>query len=286
MSKRLRPIRSLLFAPANRPELIAKFPRYPADAFAIDLEDGTPESEKDAARLALPGIVTSSRERNLKAQLFVRVNAPSSRHAQADLAAVLGLDVDGVILPKLETPAELEEIASRVSRKGRSLQVIGVIETARGAVNVETLAGAAGSVMTALAFGAEDFMTDLGGLRTPEGLEVLYARSRVVLAARAAGLQALDLVFVNIRDDVAFRRDAQMGRQLGYSGKMCIVPRQVEIVNEVFSPSPEEIDRARRLIAAYDSAQASGRGVFEFEGAMVDEPILKRARGILELSGD
>jgi citrate lyase subunit beta/citryl-CoA lyase len=279
-------IRSLLFAPANRPELIAKFPRYPADAFAIDLEDGTPESEKDEARLALPGIVASLRKSSLKAHLFVRMNAFTSRHAQADLVAVLDVDVDGVILPKLETSAELERIALAVGERNRSTQVIGVIETARGAVNVDTLAGSAGSGMTALAFGAEDFMTDLGGQRTPEGLEVLYARSRVVLAARAAGMEALDLVFVNIRDDEGFRRDAQRGRQLGYGGKMCITPRQVEIVNDVFSPSAEEIERARRLIAAYDSAHAGGRGVFEFEGAMVDEPILKRARGILELAGE
>ena len=112
---------------------------------------------------------------------------------------------------------------------------------------------------------------------------MLYARSRVVLAARAARLQALDLVFLNIRDDEGFRRDAQMGRQLGYSGKMCIVPRQVEAANAVFSPSAEEIEHARRLLEAYERAQLSGRGVFEFDGAMVDEPILKRAREILDL---
>jgi citrate lyase subunit beta/citryl-CoA lyase len=164
------------------------------------------------------------------------------------------------------------------------VQLIGVIETGRGAVNVEALAGAQSDHLIGLAFGAEDFITDLGGRRTPEGLEVLYARSRVVLAARAAGLQALDQVFVNIRDDEGFRRDAQAGRQLGYSGKMCIVPRQVQAANVVFSPSAEEIENARRLLAAYDNAQAEGRGVFEFEGAMVDEPILKRARGILEFA--
>ncbi len=152
-------------------------------------------------------------------------------------------------------------------------------------MNVETLA-AHQSPLTALAFGAEDFITDLGGRRTPEGLEVLYARSRVVLAARAAALQALDQVFVNLRDDEAFRWDAEMGRQLGYSGKMCIVPRQVEAANLVFSPSAEEIDRARRLLEAYEDAKGSGHGVFEFEGAMVDEPILKRAREILDLAGN
>jgi citrate lyase subunit beta/citryl-CoA lyase len=114
----------------------------------------------------------------------------------------------------------------------------------------------------------------------------LYARSRVVLAARAAGLEAVDQVFVNIRDDEAFRRDAEMGRQLGYGGKMCVVPRQMVIANEVFSPSPDEIDRSRRLIQAYEAAQAAGRGAIDFEGGMVDEPLLRRAQAIVQLATD
>jgi len=272
----MRPIRTLLFAPANRHELIAKFPRYPADAYAIDLEDGVPEADKKSARAGLPGIVESLRKQDLKGQLLLRTNASRSRNAEADLSAAVQLRMDGAIMPKLETTAELRQFGSA------GIPIIGVIETARGVVNVEALAAAQGSHLSGLAFGAEDFITDVRGRRTAEGLEVLYARSRVVLAARAYGLQALDLVFVNIRDDEGFRRDAEVGRQLGYGGKMCIVPRQVEIANAVFSPSAEEIENARALLQAYDSAQASGRGVFEFNGAMVDEPILKRAREILE----
>ena len=274
----MRTIRSLLFAPANRHELIGKFPRYPADAFAIDLEDGVPEAEKDTARGSLPEIVASLRNQNLKGHLFIRTNAPQSRHATSDLAAAVGVGIDGIILPKLETSAELRQFVAV------GIPIIGVIETARGVANVDHLAAAPSSHLTALAFGAEDFITDVGGQRTPGGLEVLYARSRVVLAARAARCQALDLVYVNIRDDEGFKRDAHLGRQLGYSGKMCIVPRQVEIANAVFSPSAEEVENSRRLLEAYDRAQASGRGVFEFNGAMVDEPILKRAREILELA--
>src|SRR5688572_20050904 len=272
----MRPIRTLLFAPANRHELIAKFPRYPADAYAIDLEDGVPEADKKSARAGLPGIVESLRKQDLKGQLLLSTNASRSRNAEADLSAAVQLRMDGAIMPKLETTAELRQFGSA------GIPIIGVIETARGVVNVEALAAAQGSHLSGLAFGAEDFITDVRGRRTAEGLEVLYARSRVVLAARAYGLQALDLVFVNIRDDEGFRRDAEVGRQLGYGGKMCIVPRQVEIANAVFSPSAEEIENARALLQAYDSAQASGRGVFEFNGAMVDEPILKRAREILE----
>jgi len=132
----MRPIRSLLFAPGNRPELVGKFPRYPADAFAIDLEDAVPEAEKDEARRALPAIVASLREQKLSAQLFIRTNASRSRHAEADLAAALEMSVDGVMMPKLESVNELKKFAAQIDRSGHGVQLIGVIETARGVLNV------------------------------------------------------------------------------------------------------------------------------------------------------
>jgi len=268
-----------LFAPANRHDLLKKLPRYPADAVAIDLEDGTPENEKAAARDGLQDIVAHLRQQHLRAILFVRTNGPGSHHVKADIAVALRASADGLIVPKLETTADLQMIEG-------STPIIGIVETARGVANVEMLVNEDRSRLTGLAFGAEDFITDIGGRRTPEGLEVIYARSRVILAARFAGLQALDQVFTAVRDDDAFRRDAEVGRQLGYGGKMCITPRQVEIANEVFSPSAEEVDRSRRLIQAYEAAQSEGRGTIEFEGNMVDEPLLKRARAVLQLVRD
>jgi len=268
------PIRSLLFAPANRHDLLQKFPKYPADAVAIDLEDGTPEAEKVSARERLPEIVAFLREQSLKSMLFVRTNAPRSTHVAADVAVAVQAQVDGIIVPKVETAGDLDAFDP-------SMPLVGIIETVRGVANAETLVDQQRRHLVALAFGAEDFITDIGGRRTVEGLEVLYARSRVVLAAKLGGLQALDQVFAGIRDDEAFRRDAEMGRQLGYDGKMCITPRQVAIANGAFSPSPEEIDRSRRLIEAYEAAQAAGRGAIEFEGSMIDEPLLRRARAIL-----
>jgi citrate lyase subunit beta / citryl-CoA lyase len=189
------------------------------------------------------------------------------------------MPLDGIVVPKLESVEDLSAFNS-------AAQIIGIIETARGVVNVETIAQGANTHLVALAFGAEDFITDVGGQRSTDGLEVLYARSRVVLAARVTGIQALDQVFVNIRDDETFLHDAEFGRHLGYTGKMCIVPRQIEMANAVFSPSADEIDRSRRLIEEYERAQAQGRGAIEFEGSMVDEPLLKRARAILQLAAD
>jgi citrate lyase subunit beta/citryl-CoA lyase len=286
----MRPIRSLLFAPANRSELIEKFPRYHADAFAIDLEDGTPESDKASARRDLPRTVAFLRDRALKGQLLVRTNDGRSPYLEADLVAALATPIDGIMMPKLGNLADLRRIDAALSdaeaRTGRALALIGLIETAVGIMNVERLATSGDSHLSGLAFGAEDFITDVDGRRTAEGLEVLYARSRVVIAAKAAGLAALDQVFVNIRHDEAFQRDAELGRQLGYGGKMCIVPRQVVMANEIFSPSLEEVERSRRLIHTYEAARAEGHGTIDFDGGMVDEPVLRRAQAIVQLAVD
>jgi citrate lyase subunit beta/citryl-CoA lyase len=165
-------IRSLLFAPANREEMLKKFPRYPADAVAIDLEDGTPENEKAAARDRRPEIIAYLRERHLKAMILVRTNGPRSHHLQADLAVAARTPLDGIIVPKLEVAEDLHKFDS-------AAPIIGIIETARGVANVETLVDQERGGLAGLAFGAEDFITDIGGRRTREGLEVLYARSRV-----------------------------------------------------------------------------------------------------------
>lgn len=280
-------IRSLLIAPGNRPDLLKKFPRCDADAFVIDLEDGTPQAEKVAARRELAGVVAYLRAQGLRGLLFVRTNEPSSQHTDADIDAALRLDIDGLVVPKLAALAEVKRFGSAlagVERGGRRPMVMmGSIETITGVVNVQTLA-TGDPHLCALCFGAEDFVSDIGGRRTAEGLEVLYARSQVVLAAKAAGLNAIDQVVVEIRDDERFRRDSTVGRNLGYSGKMCLLPRQVELANELFSPTRDEIDRSRRLVEAYDAAVAEGRGVIDFEGRMIDPPLLKRAKSVLELA--
>jgi citrate lyase subunit beta / citryl-CoA lyase len=280
-------IRSLLIAPGNRPDLLKKFPRCDADAFVIDLEDGTPEAEKAAARRELAGVVAYLRGQGLRGLLFVRTNEPSSPHTDADLGAALPLDIDGIVVPKLATQAELQRFGAALNgaarRAARPPVPIGSIETARGVVHAQALANG-DPHLCALCFGGEDFISDMGGRRTAEGLEVLYARSQVVLAARAAGLSAIDQVVVEIRDDERFRRDSLAARNLGYGGKMCLLPRQVELANELFSPAPEEIERSQRLVAAYEVAVAEGRGVIDFEGRMIDPPLLKRARSMLELA--
>jgi citrate lyase subunit beta/citryl-CoA lyase len=280
-------IRSLLFAPGNRADLVEKFPRAGADACVIDLEDGTPEAEKAGARRGLAALVAGLRARGGAGLVCVRTNASSSPHAAADLEAALATDIDGLVIPKLDAVADLQRAGAAVREAGRPpgrrpVILIGLIETVAGVVQAHSLAGA-DPALAALAFGGEDFITDIGGRRTPEGREVLYARSQVVLAARAAGLAALDQVVVDLRDEGQFRRDAAEGRNLGYTGKMCLRPRQAALANEIFTPDAEELAWSRRLLAAWDAGRATGRGVVEFEGRMVDAPLLKRARAAIDV---
>lgn len=282
-------IRSLFFAPANRPDLIAKFPRFPADCYVIDLEDGTPPSDKANARATLGTSVASLRAAGLKGLLMIRVNEPASEHYLADLAAAWATDVNGIVIAKLEEHAQLfpalhgAEQRDRIAPRGGPRSIVAGIESIRGVVNALALCAAHPRV-TAVYFGAEDFISEMGGRRTLLGNEVLYARSQVAIAAKAARITALDQAVIEIRDDKQFREDAARGRDLGYDGKICVLPRQVAIANELFSPRPDEVTYARRLIETYDRATSAGLGTIDFEGKMIDGPTLKRAQRIVSLA--
>ncbi|HZP27647.1 MAG TPA: CoA ester lyase, partial [Acidimicrobiia bacterium] len=186
----------------------------------------------------------------------------------------------GVVVPKLESVAQLETVAEALAARGCSeLAVLAGIESAAGVGRVEELLR---PPVTIAYFGAEDFVADMGGVRTPLGREVLFARSRVVLAARLAGVHALDQIVTSFDDEAAFVADAEEGRALGYRGKLCIHPNQVAWSNRVFAPTPDELDRARRLLDAYDAASRGGDSVIVFDGQMVDEPMARRARALLD----
>lgn len=281
-------IRSWLIAPANRRDMVQNFPSRFADCVVIDLEDGTPDTEKAQARSHLPVQVEALRQAKLRSLLYVRVNAPHSIHHLDDIAAAGQTAVDGIVIPKLGTPDQLRGAARALAEAertaGRPLKIIGGIESALGVLNATELAFG-DSHLVALYFGAEDFATDVGGMRrTPGGQEVLYARSRVVLAAKAARLLAIDQGVLEIRDDRRFIEDAEQARDLGYDGKVCVHPRQAELANRVFRPTNEEIDRSRRLLDACREAEQRGIGVIDFEGLMVDGPLIRRAEAICRLS--
>jgi citrate lyase subunit beta/citryl-CoA lyase len=171
-------------------------------------------------------------------------------------------------------------VASAIAATGRPTAILAGIETALGVLNAPQVC-ACSPLLQAVYFGAEDLASDVGARRTPEGHEVLAARSMVLLAARAVRLLAIDQAAVDIRDEARFVRDCGFGRDLGYDGKICLTPGQVALANRAFSPTDAEITHARRLVAAYELASARGQGTFDFEGQMVDTPLLTRARRML-----
>lgn len=280
----LSTLRSLLFAPGNRADLIAKLPRSNPDAIAIDLEDAVPAHLKAEARKIAREAVSALLESKPSCQIFVRTNPVSIQEFHDDIQS-LSEKIDGIVLPKVESSEHLQHAVKELRAHNLShFNIIAGFETARGVENVSGILEQAPEQLKAVYFGAEDFIADMGGERTKEGLEVLYSRSKVVLAARARGLLALDQVVTAFKDDKLFLTDARQAKNLGYSGKLCIHPSQVALARQVFAPSESEVEKAKQLLESYHQAAKQGKGVIEFEGQMVDEPMLVRARAILAAS--
>lgn len=274
--------RSLLFVPAVRKDLIAKVGRYPADAIVVDLEDSTPIGEKAAGRLNAVELVPSLAEQGVCA--FVRVNAPGSGWFKDDIRYGVAEGARGIVVPMAELPASLDHCAKSLAATGQGhLGIIVGLETARGIANAEALLSH--SQVIAGYFGAEDYVADLGGVRTESNQEVHYARSHVALAGRLARKPVLDQVVTNFSDDDRFSKEATQARAMGFAGKLCIHPSQVALANAGFTPSEAEVARAERLLAAYDIAVASGVAAIDFEGQMVDEPLAAQARHLLLAAG-
>ena len=216
--------------------------------------------------------------------MYVRVNGVLTEWFDDDIASGLAPSITGVVVPKLESADQLDVVVEALEAAELAhLHVVAGVETAAG---VEAVRDVFRPPVTVGYFGAEDFVADMGGVRTPGGEEVLYARSRVALAARLAGVHALDQVVPAFRDDERFLADAERGRSIGYRGKLCIHPAQVALANRVFSASPEDVDRARRLLAAYEEALARGEAAIAFEGQMIDEPLARQARTVLANAPD
>jgi citrate lyase subunit beta/citryl-CoA lyase len=272
-------LRSLLFAPASKPDVLRKMPRSAPDGVALDLEDAVPPDGKVAAREHSRAVGAELARDHPDLAVYVRVNPVTTEWFAADVADGVAPESTGIIVPKLESPEQLGTAAAALADAGLGhLHVLAGLESALGVERARDLLRAPVAVAY---FGAEDYIADLGGVRTLESTEVLYARSRVALAARVADVLAIDQVVTQLGADDHFLADAAVGRAIGYRGKLCIHPAQVTLANRTFSPSPEELDRARRLLAAYDDAVARGEAAIAFEGQMVDEPLARHARALV-----
>ena len=281
-------LRSVIFVPGNRPNMLERAKEFTADIIMVDLEDSVPPGEKvnarEIAREWVPVLRSEGR------RVMVRVNSLDTGLTRDELFVLVGPDLHGISIGKAEAAWDLQEvdriITSLESAAGLEpghTRVIPWVENARAIMNVEEIAAASPRII-ALAFGAEDYTNDMGIQRTDFGEEVYFPRATVAVAARAAGLASLDSPFVAFRDSEGLERDAHTARQMGYTGKFAIHPSQIDTFNRVFSPDPEDVAYARRVLDAWQEAEASGRGSLDLDGKMVDVPVVKRAQNLVALA--
>ncbi|MFQ3294236.1 MAG: citrate lyase subunit beta/citryl-CoA lyase [Halobacteriales archaeon] len=270
--------RSMLFAPGDDPELMRKAADGEADVIVFDLEDAVAPADKERARESVRSVL---RDIQFERRLCVRVN-PVGAGAATDLDAVLSAThPDSVMLPKTGSAEDVAALAQLLDGHGADLPVLSLVESAAGVLSADEIAAA--EPTDALLFGAEDLAADLGATRTSEGTEVLYARQRVVLAASAAGVDAIDTVYTDYGDLDGLREATDRAVQFGYDGKMAIHPDQVPVINDAFTPRDEEVEWAKRVVAAATETDA---GVFELDGEMIDAPLVTQAERVLERAGD
>ncbi len=272
----MRVRRCLLFMPGDDLKKIQKGISLGVDSIVMDLEDGVALNRKAEARAA---IAKALRDLDFgRSERVVRLNPIGSGLEQDDLAAVLSHHPASLMLPKVKSAEQVQWVDRQL--EGTAIRLLVLIETARGVVNLKDIA-ASGQRLDALIFGAEDLAGDIGATRTAAGWEVLYARSAVVTYAAAFGLQAIDTLVIDFNDEAALIADAKLGVQLGFSGKLAIHPRQVDVIQSIFTPTDEQIAYAQQLIEAHDQHQAAGEGAFAFDGKMIDRPTVRAAQQVL-----
>ncbi len=280
--------RALLFMPGDSRKKIEKGATSGADAIIMDLEDGVALSEKDTARIV---IAASLREIDFgRTEAWVRLNPVGSPFHEADIAVTGAGRPRGVVLPKTESADHITAVDARLRALEEthgwgqnSIALIAILESALGIVNVREIAASVRMVprLVALALGAEDLAADMGAVRTPDGLEGAYARGALVLHAKAFGLDAIDSPCVQIAENATLIAETERARIMGYTGKLAIHPRQSALIQTIFTPTQEAINRAQVLIEAYAAHQQKGVGVFSFEGKMIDMPMIRAAETVV-----
>ena len=282
--------RSMLFLPANSPNMVVNGGVLGADSLIFDLEDAVSPDEKDAARdllrSALEALDFGRCER------VVRINGLDTPYWRLDLEAVIPMGPELIMLPKTGGGEDIRRLDQALTElesahgltPGRT-GIIALLETAAGVENAFAAASASQRVK-ALFLGAEDLTADLRCQRTREGAEILYARGRLVCAARAAGVEVYDTPFTDVNDLEGLERDAAFAKGLGFTGKACISPAHVSTVNQMFSPSRKEIDYAREVFEAVERGRRQGKGAVSLRGKMIDAPIVARARLVLEAAAE
>jgi len=288
---KLGPIRSALFVPGDRPDRVDKAVATAADRVIIDLEDAVAASKKEEARALVRDKIIAHQDRSVLA----RVNGLETGFITGDLEAVVVSELGGLMLPKTESSHQVEEINRLLvdlDKKQRpaagNTAVILLVESALGVQNIFQIASAAAELNREflIAMGAADYALDMGIELTKDGGELIYPRSRIALACRAAGMAPpLDTPFmIDLKDMEALKKDAARAKQLGFQGKLCIHPNQIEPVHGIFTPTAEEIAFARRVVEVFEAEEAGGTAAILVDGKFVDYPVVERSRRILQLA--
>ncbi len=278
----------MMFVPGNNPSMMQDAYIYGADSLMLDLEDSVTLAEKDAARRL---VYHALKEVNYgTTEMVVRINPLNTPYGVKDIEAVVKAGVDVIRMPKTETAEEVKEVEAEIERVEREIgvpvgktQIMAAIESALGVINAYSIATSSKRMM-GIALGAEDYCANLKTNRSKDGAELLLARETIVVAARAAGIDALDTVFSDMNDMETFKNEVAFIKKLGFDGKSIINPRQIDIVHEIFAPSQKEIDKARLILNAIKEAERKGSGVISLNGKMVDKPVVIRAQRCIDIA--
>jgi citrate lyase subunit beta/citryl-CoA lyase len=278
----------MLFVPGNNPGMLKDAGLYGADSLMFDLEDAVAISEKDSARFLVYNAIKTIDYGDT--EIVVRINALDNPFGRQDIEAVVRAGVDVIRLPKTETKEDIlaveaiiEEVERKIGREVGSTKMMAAVEGAFGVINAYSIATASKRLI-GIALGAEDYVTNLKTKRYADGMELMGARSQIVIAARAAGIYALDTVYSNVDNMEGFIREVELIKQLGFDGKSVINPKQIKPVHEIYSPTAQEIKKSLDICRASSEAKKQGLGVISLNGKMIDKPIIERAERVVQLA--
>ena len=284
--------RSMLFIPGNNPGVIKDVHIYKPDSIMFDLEDAIAVTEKDSARFLVYNMLKKMKPiyKSLDIETVVRINALDTEYGVEDLEFIVRAQPDIIRIPKTDTPKDVLDVEAHVERIEKeagipvgTTKLMVAIESPLGALNAYQIATSS-KRLVGMAIGGEDYVTNLKTNRSPEGVELFTGRGLIVMAARAAGIDALDSVYSDVNNDEGFIKEATMIKQMGFSGKSLIHPRQIELLHKVYTPSDIDITKAKKIVDATREALEQNKGVFTVDGKMVDKPIIERAEHVLRLA--
>ena len=285
----MRRLRSLLFVPGNKENMLEKALGFRPDAFVPDMEDSVPTAEKANARRVIRAFLPKLAANGVP--IIPRVNSLDTEWIEEDLAAVVGPSIYGISVGKVDVPDHIQTISEMIGGLEKkagitvgTLKLIPWLESAKAIVHCYPICSASPRIV-GVAFGGEDFTHDMGIERLEDESEVAYPRNVLCIAARAAGIAALDTPYFRFKDQDGLKANIAAAKQTGFKGKFAIHPAQIDAINAGFSPSRAEIEHAQRVVAAFEQAERQGRGSTSLDGMVIDVPVVKRARAVLALAG-